>query len=63
MKQKEWRRKLRKIIESEAQHLVETMGNRDIIGVEDGTYIKNIFTAYNRFKYKLEEMLPKEKEE
>ncbi|MGX7048417.1 type I-E CRISPR-associated protein Cse1/CasA [Pseudolactococcus piscium] len=63
VKQKEWRRKLRKIIESEAQNLVESMGNRDILGVEDGTYIKNIFTAYNRFKYKLEEMLPKEKEE
>ncbi|MCJ1995820.1 type I-E CRISPR-associated protein Cse1/CasA [Lactococcus piscium] len=63
VKQKEWRRKLRKIIESEAQNLVESMGNRDILGVEDSTYIKNIFTAYNRFKYKLEEMLPKEKEE
>ncbi len=59
---KEWRATLRTIIKKEAQKLIDSAGNRDFIGIEDGAHVKNIFTAYNRFNWKLIEYLPKEKE-
>ena len=60
---KEWRAILRTIVKKEAQKLVDSAGNRDFIGIEDGAHVKNIFTAYNRFNWKLNEQLPKEEEE
>lgn len=63
MKIKEWRFKLRGIILNEAKKLLDSASNRDMIGIEDGGKIKNIFTAYNRFKSKLNIVLPREKEE
>lgn len=62
VKIKEWRFKLRGIILNEAKKLLDSASNRDMIGIEDGGKIKNIFTAYNRFKSKLNIVLPREKE-
>lgn len=59
----EWESKLRKILESEAQKLIDSSGKRDVLGVKDGENMKNIFTAYNRFNWQLNDKLSKEKEE
>jgi CRISPR system Cascade subunit CasA len=59
---KAWRGTLRAIIEAEAKKLLDSAGNRDFIGIEKDGNIENIFTAYNKFKYKINEHLPKEKE-
>ncbi len=60
VKIKEWKYKLHKVIESEAQKLIDLSCKRDILGVKDGGNMKNIFTAYNRFNWKLNEHLSKE---
>ncbi|KFN89072.1 type I-E CRISPR-associated protein Cse1/CasA [Tetragenococcus muriaticus] len=55
-----WHATLKKIVNQQAEKVLENATYRDYVGIESDGEVKNIITSYNRFKYYLNNKLEEE---